>query len=80
MDKTLIPAVVSILLAIIGVAVIAVILSNNSNTSTVLSASGTDFASSLTCALSPILGGGCGNSNSLLPIGTSTSTISYAGL
>lgn len=54
MSDSLISSVTTVLLAIIGVAIIAVILSKNSNTTGVLSAGGQAFNSSLGAALSPI--------------------------
>lgn len=47
-----------VLLAIVGVAVLAVILSKNSNTTGVVSATGSGFAQALSAALSPITGTG----------------------
>lgn len=43
-----------VLLAIVGVAVIAVILSKNSDTSNVIAAAGSGFSQSLAAALSPV--------------------------
>lgn len=74
MSDSLITGSVSVLLAIIGVAVIALLVSNQAQTSKVVSAGGSGFASALTCALSPVTGGSCPQS---LPIGTSSSTISF---
>lgn len=53
-------AVVTILTAIVGVAILAVLVSKNANTSGVISAAGSAFASDLGTALSPITGGGGG--------------------
>lgn len=65
---------VTVILAIIGVAVIAVIVSKNANTTGVVSASGNAFTSALGCALSPVTGGACASSNSLTPFVNSTFT------
>ena len=46
-----------IVLAIIGVATLAVILSKNSNTTNVIAASAQGFSRALATALSPITGG-----------------------
>lgn len=63
----------AVALAIIGVAFVAVFVSKNSATTSVLSATGNSFAQSIRCALGPIIGGGnCG--------GTATSTISFGGI
>lgn len=51
-----------VVMAIIGVSVLAVILSRNSNTSNVIGAASQGFASALRTALSPITGGGSLNS------------------
>lgn len=47
-------------LAIIGVAILAVLVSNNSNTSNVIGAFGNAFTSSLKAALSPLSSGSLG--------------------
>jgi len=50
--------IVTIATAIIGVAILAVIVSRNSNTAGVLKAAGGAFSQSLATAVSPITGGG----------------------
>lgn len=65
----------SIALAIIGLAIVAVLVSNNAKTSSVLGASGKSFASAIACAVSPITGNPCG-SGSLTSV---DSSISYGG-
>jgi PRD1 phage membrane DNA delivery len=62
-------SVITVLLAIVGVAIVAVLVSNNANTGSVLGSSGKAFAQALGCAVSPITGGSCGTSV--------TSSISY---
>lgn len=57
MDKGFMESVSAILLAIVGVAVLAVVVSKNSNTTGVISATGSAFSSSLATALTPITGG-----------------------
>lgn len=49
-------AIVTILTAIVGVAILAVIVSRNSNTSGVLTAGGQAFAASLGAATAPVTG------------------------
>lgn len=49
--------VVTIATAIIGVAILAVIVSKNSNTARVIGAAGDAFSRSLATAVSPITGG-----------------------
>jgi hypothetical protein len=56
-DKA-ITGLVAIVTAIIGVAIIAVLVSNQSNTSGVLSAGGNAFSNILKTAVSPVTGGG----------------------
>jgi PRD1 phage membrane DNA delivery len=58
----LITAVVTVFTAIIGVAILAVLVSRQSNTSTVIRAASSGFAQDLSAALSP-LGGGSGGLN-----------------
>jgi Protein of unknown function (DUF2881). len=50
--------IVTIATAIIGVAILAVIVSRNSNTAGVLKAAGGAFSQSLATAVSPVTGGG----------------------
>ena len=58
MSETLITSVVTVLMAIVGVAIIAVLVSKNANTSNVIGATGQAFSGSLATALSPVTGGG----------------------
>lgn len=64
MSDQLISSVVTVLTAIIGVAIIAVLVSKNANTTGVIAAGGSAFSQSLGTALSPVTGGsGFGFSN-----------------
>lgn len=54
MSNELITGTVTVLLAIAGVAIIAVLVSKNANTSGVLSAGASAFSGSLGAALSPV--------------------------
>jgi hypothetical protein len=56
MSDQLISSVVTVLLALVGVAIIAVLVSNNANTTGVISAGASGFSQSLGTALSPITG------------------------
>lgn len=58
MGEKAITGVVGILTAIIGVAIIAVLVSKQSDTSNVLSSAGKAFSSILGTAVSPVSGGG----------------------
>ena len=58
MSESLITSVVTILLAITGVAFIAVLVSKNANTSQVVGSLGSAYSGALGTALSPITGGG----------------------
>lgn len=58
MSEQLITSVVSVALAIVGVAIIAVLVSRNANTAGVIQASAGGFSQSLATALSPVTGGG----------------------
>ena len=51
-------SVVTVLLAIIGVAVIAVLVSRNSNTSGLLTSGGNAFGAALSAATGPVSGSG----------------------
>lgn len=57
MSEQVITSVVSVLLAIVGVAIIAVLVSRNANTAGVISAGASGFSQSLGTALSPVTGG-----------------------
>ena len=54
MSNELITGTVTVLLAIVGVAIIAVLVSKNANTSGVLGAGASAFSGSLGAALSPV--------------------------
>lgn len=58
MSDQLIASVTSVLLAIIGVAIIAVLVSRNAATSQVIGAGGNAFSGMLGTALSPVSGFG----------------------
>ena len=60
MSETLITSVVTVSLAIIGVAIIAVLVSRNANTAGVISAGSQGLSSGLLSALSPVTGTGTG--------------------
>jgi hypothetical protein len=57
MSNELITSIVTVLTAIVGVAIIAVLVSKNANTAGVIKAGGSAFGSSLATALTPITGG-----------------------
>lgn len=56
MSDQLISSVVTVLTAIIGVAIIAVLVSRNANTTGVISAGASGFSQALSTALSPVTG------------------------
>lgn len=56
MSDQLISSVTTVLLAIVGVAIIAVLVSQNAQTGSVLSAGSGAFSTSLGAALSPVTG------------------------
>jgi hypothetical protein len=58
MSNELITGTFTVLLAIVGVAIIAVLVSRNANTTGVLSAGSGAFSQSLGAALSPVTGSG----------------------
>ena len=60
MTDKLITSVVTVVMAIIGVAILAVLVSSQSQTSTVIKSASSGFAQDLTTALSPVTGGGLG--------------------
>jgi PRD1 phage membrane DNA delivery len=76
MSDKLITGTVSVLLAIVGVAIIALIVSNQANTSSVIGAGGSAFSGSLGCALSPVTGSSCSSGSAAL-IPNVTSSLSF---
>jgi hypothetical protein len=60
MGEQLITSIVTVLTAIVGVAIIAVLVSKNANTSQVLQAGGSAFSGALGTALSPVTGSSSG--------------------
>lgn len=60
MGESMVTAVVTIAMGIIGVAIIATLVSKNANTAGVISAGGSAFTSGLATALTPVTGGGFG--------------------
>lgn len=61
MSNELISSVVTVLMALVGVAIIAVLVSKNANTGSVITAGGNAFGSALGAATSPVtLGAGLG--------------------
>lgn len=61
MSEQLVSSVTTVLLAIVGVAIIAVLVSRNANTTGVISAGGSAFSQDLGTALSPVTGGSFGS-------------------
>lgn len=57
MSEQLVAGVVTVLTAIIGVAIIAVLVSRNANTQGVIQAGGTSFAQAIGAAVAPVSGG-----------------------
>lgn len=62
MSEQLVTSVVTVLLAIVGVAIVAVLVSKNANTTAVIGATSQGFSGALSTALSPVTGGS-GNFN-----------------
>jgi hypothetical protein len=72
MGQSMVTAVVTVLTAIVGVAIIAVLVSKNANTSAVIGAGGSAFTGALGTALSPVTGstgfGGLGSFSGGAPL------------
>lgn len=58
MSETLVTSIVTVLMAIIGVAILAVLVSKQSQTTTVIKSASQGFGYDLGVALSPVGGGG----------------------
>jgi hypothetical protein len=67
MNDSLMTGVVSIALGILGVATLAVIFSQNANTSNVIQAGGSALANNIIAAVSPISGGSAPTGNFSYP-------------
>lgn len=65
MSEQLVSSVTTVLLAIVGVAIIAVLVSRNANTTGVISSGGSAFAQDLGAATAPITGGSFGSFTNL---------------
>lgn len=61
MSESLVTSVVTVLMAIVGVAIIAVLVSKNAQTSQVIGAGASGFSQALSTALSPVTGAGTFN-------------------
>lgn len=61
MGEELIKSIFTVLTAIVGVAIIAVLVSRNANTAGVISAGGSAFAQDLAAATGPVTGSGSGS-------------------
>lgn len=68
MTDHLVASVVTVLTAIVGVAIIAVLVSKNAQTGTVISSAASGFAQDLAAAVSPITGSNTGFSGLGAPI------------
>lgn len=60
MSENLVTALVSIVVAIVGLATLSVILSPKASTSAVIGAGSQGLATDITAAVSPVAGGGLG--------------------
>ncbi len=58
MSEQLLTAIVTVITAIIGVAILAVLVSGQAQTGAVIKAGAAGFATDLSAALSPVTGGG----------------------
>lgn len=67
MSDNLITSVVTVLTAIIGVAIIAILVSKQANTAGVIGAGGNAFSGILGTAISPLRGGGFTGGGAGLP-------------
>ena len=68
--SSLTEAAVTITLAIVGVAMLAVLVSRNANTAGVLTAYGNTFSAMIGAATRPVSGGGLGNPVLGMPLAT----------
>lgn len=64
MSDQMISGLVTVLVAIVGVATLAVLVSGQAQTSNVVKAAGSAFSGALTAAEAPVSGGGFGGASS----------------
>jgi PRD1 phage membrane DNA delivery len=57
MGDQMISSAVTVMMAIVGLAIIATLVSKNANTTNVITATGRSFSGALTAAEAPVLGG-----------------------
>lgn len=57
MGEQMVSSVVTVAVAIVGLAIIATLVSKNANTANILTAGGRSFSGALTAAEGPVLGG-----------------------
>jgi membrane DNA delivery protein len=62
MGEQLVSSVVTVATAIVGLALIAILVSKNADTANVIGVSGSAFSNSLLAAEAPVIGGGMLNS------------------
>lgn len=79
MNENVITPIVTIATAIVGVAVLAVLVSRNANTAGVISAGGNAFSRALGAAVSPVTGGGYGGYGYGAPISNGFGAYSFGG-
>lgn len=63
MGENLISSTVTVLTAIVGLAIIAVLVSRNANTAGIIGVGGSAFSGALAAAEAPVTGGGFGGSS-----------------
>lgn len=67
MSNEFLGSIVTVLTAIIGVAILSVLVSKNANTAGVISAGGSAFAQDLGAATAPVTGGSLGITGGMTP-------------
>lgn len=72
MSDQLISSVVTVLLALVGVAIVAVLVSQNAQTGSVITAGGNAFTGGLGAALSPVTGSSSGLPTGPIALGSFT--------
>jgi hypothetical protein len=77
MGDHLITSLVTVATAIVGVAIIAVLVSNKAQTGSVIGAAGSAFAQDLAAAVSPVTGGGNSGFGGFSGMGAPIAGINY---
>ena len=79
MNEHTITSTVSVILAFIGIAILAIVVSSQASTGNVFKAGGSSIAQLIRCAISPVTGGSCGGTLTNVSSTFSTGCVTVSG-